>query len=331
MYQGKTVAAVIPAYNEAGFVGDVIDTLPSFIDRAYVIDDASTDDTWAEIQDRADAINDEDRTTAPVTDGGVELHPRIVPIQHDENRGVGGAIKTGYQAALDDEVDVTVVVSGDGQTKPDILERIIRPVVAGEAGYAKGNRLLDQDREAMPAFRRVGNYLLTWLTRVSSGYWGMMDPQNGSTAIAASALEAADIEGMYEGYGYCNDLLARLNAAEVRVADVSRRAVYEDEESHIDYHTYIPRVSLLLLQNFVWRLYVKYASDGAHPVPLAYSVGVLGTATAITREVRRHLGEPSGNAWLTVGLAVAGVAALLTGMVVDRATNRGLTVQHYDR
>lgn len=325
MYDGHTIAAVIPAYNEEPFIGTVIESLPSFVDRAYVIDDASTDDTWTEIQSHAAEINDRHRPDIPVTDGGVELSPRVVPIQHDENRGVGGAIKTGYQAARDDEVDVTVVVCGDGQTDPDSIERIIQPVVAGVAGYAKGDRLRNDPSDAMPAFRRVGNVMLTWLTRIASGYWQVTDPQNGTTAISKAALDAASIDDMYEGYGYCNDLLARLNVAEVTVADVPHRPVYDDEESGITYETYIPRVSMLLLQNFVWRLIAKYGRAGIHPVPLTYSIGALSIGGALLADITARLGGDGGGRPGSVLGVVLGVVAVLAGMALDRRANRELT------
>ncbi|MXR21718.1 glycosyltransferase family 2 protein [Halobacterium bonnevillei] len=331
MYEGHSIAAVIPAYNEESFIGEVIETLPDFVDRAYVVDDASTDDTWTEIQTHAERVNDAKPAESPVTDGGVELDPRVVPIQHDENRGVGGAIKTGYRAALDDGVDVTLVVSGDGQTEPDILERILEPVAAGEAGYAKGNRLLDQDRDAMPRFRQAGNFVLTFLTKISSGYWGMMDPQNGSTAISREALEAVDIAEMYEDYGYCNDLLARLNAAGVTVADVSRRAVYEDEESHIDYRTYIPKVSVLLLGNFLWRLRSKYLSEQFHPLPLFYYAGAVAAGGGLASLLRRAASSESDGVVESLTLVSVGVLGLIAGMVLDREENRGMTVQKYDQ
>jgi len=274
MYKEHTVAVVIPAYNESGFVGDVIDTLPPFVDRVYAIDDQSSDDTWAEITATADRINDS--TTA--TDGGTEFEQQIVAIQHEENRGVGGAIKTGYLRARDDEIDVTAVMGGDGQMDPEILERIIRPVVDGEADYAKGNRLVyEADHEQMPGFRRLGNRILTLLTKIASGYWQLGDPQMGYTAISLDALHDADIEGMYEFYGYCNDLLVRLNVTGHRVADVPSPLNYGDEHSDISYLTYIPRVSLMLLRTFLWRLWSGRRTAAGVSILTLYVAGATAT------------------------------------------------------
>ena len=128
MYRGVTVGVVVPAYNEAGFVGRVIDELPAYIDRAYVVDDGSTDDTWAEITDHSAARN---------ADHDGHFSDLVVPIQHDTNRGVGGAIKTGYQRARAEAVDVTAVLGGDDQMDPDELTQYLDPIVDGVADYTK--------------------------------------------------------------------------------------------------------------------------------------------------------------------------------------------------
>ena len=333
MYRNKTVGAVIPAYNEEPHIGEVIETLPEFVDRAYVVDDDSTDGTWAEIERHAEAVNEPPPEDPPVTDGGVALDPRIVPIQHDDNRGVGGAIKTGYLHALDDGIDVTAVIAGDGQTQPDIVERIVAPVAEGTAGYAKGNRLLGRDRDDMPRLRQVGNFVLTFITKIASGYWKLMDPQNGSTAISHEALDRVDIEEMYEDYGYCNDLLIRLNANGVRVADVSRRAVYEDETSHIEYRTYVPKVSALLLRGFLRRLRTKYLVRDFHPLPLLYYLGALGAGSGLVAALARLLRSDDETRGVVGSLLLLflGCLSLVLAMAFDHDENRDLQVRLYDR
>ena len=329
MLNGKTIGAVVPAYNESGLVGEVIDTLPSFVDRAYVVDDASTDDTWAEIERHAARANEAPREDPPVSGRGVELDPRIVTIQHERNRGVGGAIKSGYARALEDGIDVTAVVAGDGQAEPDIVARIVAPVVAGVADYSKGNRLLDRDREDMPAFRQVGNGMLSLLTKIASGYWKVMDPQNGSTAISLEALEAIDIDALYEDYGFANDLLVRLNVHEMRVADVKRRSVYKDEKSHIRYSRFIPKVSVLLLRDFLWRLRAKYLVRDFHPIPFFYYLGAFGAgagALALLRRLARRDGSGVADA---LSLFLVGWLSMLCAMALDLEENRDLQVLVY--
>jgi glycosyltransferase involved in cell wall biosynthesis len=273
MYEGALVGVVVPAHNEEAHIVEVIDSVPDFVDRLYVIDDCSTDGTWAQITARADAGTVAVTGDPPVrrnwTDGGERLPPSredhigsdrtVVPVRHAENRGRGGAVKTGYNLALSEGIDVVAVMDGDGQMDPAILDRIVEPVVSGKADYAKGNRLVDADSiEQMSYWRLFGNALLTAMTKVASGYYGMRDPQNGYTAIDAETLTDISTESVYEGYGFLNDMLVRLGAHGKRVVDVHMRAIYDDEESGIQYRTFAPVLSWLLLKLFVWRLWVVY-------------------------------------------------------------------------
>jgi glycosyltransferase involved in cell wall biosynthesis len=321
MYRDHTVAAVVPAYNEEGYVGDVVEGLPEFVDRAYLVDDGSTDDTWAEIRQHAARSNE-------AHDGRYDQ--LVVPIQHAENRGVGAAIKTGYLRACEERIDVTVVLGGDDQMDPGELTRYVDPIVDGVADYVKGNRFArPEDRRAMPPFRTVGNVVLSYLTKVASGYWGVMDSQNGYTAISLNALEATDVEGMYDYYGYCNDLLVRLNVAGVAVADVPRSSEYaytDGWKSHIEYTEYVPRVSGMLLRGFVWRLREKYLLGGYDPLALLYGLGagvLAGGLAGLANAVLRRSGD-AGSWFLST---VVGALLLLAAGVRDWAENRHLERQ----
>jgi glycosyltransferase involved in cell wall biosynthesis len=320
MYEGNTVAVVVPAYNEEGFVGHVIDTVPNFVDRVYAVDDCSTDGTWDEIRAHAERI-------APVADGGAvstgAFDRRVVPIRHSENQGVGAAIKTGYCRAREDGIDVTAVMAGDGQMDPEMLSCIIQPVVDGRADYAKGNRLSTPGfREGMSPWRSFGNWLLTFLTKVASGYWSMVDPQNGYTAISGRALSALDIEDVYDDYGFANALLVRLNVHEMRVADVTMPAVYGNERSTIRYSTFVPKLSALLLWGFLWRLKAKYLVRDFHPLAFLYGIGTVGVGAGALSLLRRRR---EGSDGLTA--ALLGGACLALAMVFDRAENEDLEVR----
>ncbi|RQG99483.1 glycosyltransferase family 2 protein [Natrarchaeobius oligotrophus] len=366
MYREHIVGVVIPAYNEEGFVGDVIREMPSFVDRLYVVDDRSTDGTWDEIHAAAKADRERDersRSTVPaggrertdqtadrndrsersdpdraLTDGGPSALPgratvrdsigRVVPIRHRENRGAGGAIKTGYLAALEEGVDATVTVDADGQMDLDLMPRLLDPIVDGVADYAKGNRLLSSEyRASMPRFRLVGNAILTFLTKIASGYWKTMDPQNGYTAISREALEAVDVDELYEYYGYCNDLLVKLNASGLAVADVAMPAVYGDEESSITYSQYVPKVSTMLLRNFLWRLRSKYLVRDFHPLALFYLFGTATIAVAGLRWLSTVVFGSGLSGTASPVLLVAGVALLLFAMTFDMAENEHLETQ----
>ncbi|WP_327052602.1 glycosyltransferase family 2 protein [Halomicrococcus gelatinilyticus] len=329
MYEDSTVAVVVPAYDEEGFVGDVIDTVPGFVDRVYAVDDASTDGTWGEIQARVDhevaggvdagvAASDAATAEREVESDGGAVDQHVVGIRHDRNRGVGAAIKTGYCAARDDGIDVTAVMAGDGQMDPAMLERVVAPVVDGRAEYAKGNRLSSAEyRRDMSTWRSFGNWLLTYLTKVASGYWGMVDPQNGYTAISLDALEAVDVESVYDDYGFANALLTRLNVHGMCVVDVPVPAVYGDEESSIAYSTFVPKLSMLLLRCFLWRLKAKYLVHDFHPLSFLYGVGAAGTGAGLASALRGD--DEDGLAATLVGLV-----ALLLAMTFDREDNEEL-------
>jgi len=337
MYRDHTVAAVVPAYNEAGLVGDVIRTVPDYVDRVYAIDDGSTDETWAEIEAAAESANE--RVDPLAADGGATWDDRVVPIRHDENAGVGAAIKTGYRRAHGDGVDVAVVMAGDGQMDPDVLEALLDPIVEGDADYAKGNRLLDTDAvREMPRFRLFGNVLLTLLTKIASGYWKSGDPQNGYTAVRLDAFDDVPLDSVYDDYGFANDLLVRLNCHEKRVADVALPAVYGEEESHIDYVPFVRNVSTLLLRSFLRRLHLRYVVREFHPLVVFYYAGAgAGVASAACLGLAaRALGDAdrAGSLPLALGgLLVGCFAVLFLGLAatLDRRESVPLETQVIER
>jgi glycosyltransferase involved in cell wall biosynthesis len=325
MYRGHTVGVVIPAYNEEGFVGDTLRSVPEFVDRVYAVEDGSTDGTWREIRTTTTAINERR------SDDDDPFPQVVVPIQHEQNRGVGGAIKTGYLRAREEDVDLTVVMGADGQMEPEKMTDLMDPIVDGQADYTKGNRFLGRtERGDMPLFRFVGNATLGAITKIASGYWNNGDPQSGYTVISRHALEETAIEDMYEFYGYCNDLLVKLNVAGMRVVDVPRPIIYGDEQSHIKYHTYIPKVSGMLLKNFLWRLKTKYLVFDFHPLVAAYGVGgiatllgLLGFAWALPGV--GSVGTPLARGGAAAGFVLFGALSLVLAMGMDMQANEELS------
>src|SRR5450432_2394043 len=211
MFRGRSVAVVIPAYNERDKIAATIRSVPGYVDHILVVDDGSADGTAAAARRHAS------RRRA----GVVEV------VRHDVNRGVGAAIATGYARAVELGVDLTAVMAGDGQMDPADLPRLLEPVALGRADYAKGNRFAwPQGWRHMPPTRLWGNVVLSLATRVASGYWRLFDSQCGYTAASRRALLAIGPHTMFARYGYPNDLLARLGAAGARVVDVPVRPVY---------------------------------------------------------------------------------------------------------
>lgn len=324
VYRDHTVGVVITAYNEEELVGAVIDGLPSFVDRVYAVDDCSTDGTWAEITQRAGAAST-DTASLPVPDGGQHRRNRVVPIHHEQNRGVGSAIKSGFREALDDDVDIVAVMDGDEQMDPDHLDRLLDPIIDGRASYAKGNRLTKLSHTgSMSWFRLLGNVVLTILTRIASGYWRMRDPQNGYNAIETTALQRIPLPQLHDRYGFRNDMLIRLSVHSETVADVAMPAVYGEEESGIRYTTFVPRMSWLLLCRFVWRIRTDLPEYRVSSPSVSGSMSVLAGLAVITR-MRARKRAP---AWVThLGTVLSGLLVVFT-MVEDRyANDKTITIE----
>jgi len=241
MYRGLAIAVVIPAFNERRAIEGTVATVPAFVDRVIVVDDASTDDTAP----RAEAAAA--RRADPAS---VEV------IRHLQNRGVGGAIATGYRRALALGADVAVVMAGDGQMDPHDLPALLDPIADGAADYVKGNRFLHPAIwSTMPAARIVGNALLSAATRVTSGYRHVFDSQCGYTAIRRAALERIALGELFPRYGYPNDLLSRLSVAEMRVVDVPVRPIYGAHwKSGIHLGTALHPIPWVLLRSWGSRL-----------------------------------------------------------------------------
>ena len=260
MYKEHSIGVVVLAYNEENHIKDTIETLPDFVDKIYVVDDGSTD------------------KTAEIVKTLTEQNQRIHLIQHEVNKGPGAALVTGYKAALKEEIDVIVKMDGDNQMDPEQLPNLLGPIIEGKADYTKGNRLLSPEyRSGMTKWRFFGNSILTFLTKIGSGYWQMMDPQNGYTVTSRSALERINLDSVYPYYGYLNDILVKLNVYGYRVTDIIMPAKYGRERSSIKYSKYIVKVSLMLLRDFFWRLKMKYVVLSFHPLVLFYMLGIVLT------------------------------------------------------
>jgi glycosyltransferase involved in cell wall biosynthesis len=257
MFRGAKVAVVIPAFNEADKIAATIRSVPGFVDYILVVDDASSDGTGSL------AARISRRSSGRGTRRAIEI------LTHDLNRGVGAAIATGYERALALGADATAVMAGDGQMDPADLPRLLAPVVAGTADYAKGNRFAwPGGWRAMPIHRVAGNVALSLLTQLSSGYFGIFDSQCGYTVASRRALLAIDPRApgaMFARYGYPNDLLGRLRVAGARVVDVPVRPIYGAAwRSGIRVRQVIVPLLFILLRAFLRRLAAR-ALPGGNP------------------------------------------------------------------
>jgi len=309
MYRGKRIAVVVPAYNEELLVRSTLEGIPAFVDRIYAINDGSADSTYDIIVQRS------------------KEDERVVPIDHKVNRGVGAALITGYKRSMKDGMDITAVMAGDDQMDPRYLPALLDPIVEGRADYSKGNRLADVDYvKGMSAFRLLGNAVLTLLTKLSTGFYNINDPQNGYTAMSNEVFETIDPDSIFPWYGYCNDILMRLKVHGFRVVDVPIPARYGKERSSIPYPMYVARLSRLLLVNFILRLGMKKALLRPRRAPRSTVTGTvliaIGGAAAAMPGIAMEVSQTDiteGLVLITIG---TGIVLVLYGHLINMASKK---------
>ena len=314
MYRNNTIAVVVPAYNEEKLIRKVLETTPVFVDHIVVVDDASSDGTGEVVQTRQ------------------AKDPRVIYLRHPSNEGVGAAITTGYKWSRDRKVDVTVVMAGDGQMNPDDLPRLLDPIVAGEADYAKGNRLFTGKAwSIIPKTRYIGNAILSFFTKIASGYWHVADSQSGYAAMTLEVLQTLDLDAIYKRYGMPNDLLVKLNVFNFRVKDVPVTPVYGiGERSGIRIYKVVFTLSFLLLKLFFWRLQEKYVIRDFHPLVLFYLMGFVLTPVGLVLGFyllfyRLLIGPvATTSALLAAFFSISGLQSLFFAMWFDMEYNKGL-------
>jgi glycosyltransferase involved in cell wall biosynthesis len=308
MLNNKTIAVVVPAYNEEKQIGMVIDSMPEFVDRIVIVNDCSRDKT-AEVVLKY--IKQENGNYKNGKIGSVEINPnkyneadivlqkngkrelgyfypsevvnhhpetsRIILINHLKNGGVGRAVARGYKWCLDNNIDCVAKLDGDGQMDPDELSEICNPVVFDNVDYVKGNRLLHgASADVIPGTRYFGNSILSMLTKVASGYWRASDTQTAYTAISKRALGFLKLYKLYPGYGYPNDILIKLNIVKCTLKEVQIKPVYRiGEKSKMKIGKIIPRISWILLSGFFIRLWIKYFVRDFHPLFLLYHLALI--------------------------------------------------------
>lgn len=234
------VAVVVPCYRVADRVLGVLAAIPSRVDRIFCVDDACPDGSGARI---AESCAD----------------PRVRVLTHGQNQGVGGAMVTGYRAALEEEMDIVVKLDGDGQMDPALIPRFVTFLEAGEADYCKGNRFYRvATLTGMPWSRLIGNAVLSFLSKLSSGYWQIFDPTNGYTAIHAAALRLLPLESIDKGYFFESDMLFRLSTIRAVVRDIPMAAVYGGETSSLRIRKVVAPFIVKHVRNFLKRIGYNY-------------------------------------------------------------------------
>jgi glycosyltransferase involved in cell wall biosynthesis len=253
----SSVAVVIPCYKVKRFVVDLISAIPDVVTLIYVIDDACPDGSGKLVEE---TVNDD----------------RVKVIYHAENQGVGGAVMTGYSAAIEDGADIIVKIDGDGQMDPSLIPHFIDPIIVGESDYSKGNRFYDlEEIRAMPPIRLFGNAILSLMTKLSSGYWNLFDPTNGYTAIHSDVARHLPFEKISRRYFFETDILFRLNTLRAVVVDIPMDAKYGEEFSNLKISKIVGEFLFKHVRNLIKRIFYNYYLRDLSLASIELPVGLL--------------------------------------------------------
>lgn len=258
------IAVVIPCYKVRNHILKVIDGIGPEVVRIYAVDDCCPDGSGSFIEAQC---KDE----------------RVKIVRHAENQGVGGAVMSGYRAAIDDGMEVLVKVDGDGQMDPALIADFVAPILAGEADYTKGNRFFDlEEIREMPGMRLFGNAVLSFMTKLSSGYWDLFDPTNGYTAIHAEVARHLPFKKISCRYFFETDMLFRLNTIRAVVVDVPMDAKYGDEVSNLKISKIVGEFLIKHVRNFGKRIFYNYYLRGMSMASIELPLGLIMMVFGLT-------------------------------------------------
>ena len=302
-----TVAVVIPCYKVTKHVLGVIEAIDrGYVDKIYAVDDCCPDKSGDVVEHR---------------------YPpeQVTVIQNDVNQGVGGAVIAGYKRALADNMDIIVKIDGDGQMDPRLISDFITPIWAGEADYTKGNRFYNLDKITdMPRMRLFGNAILSFLTKLSSGYWNLFDPTNGYTAIHREVLQELPFDKLSKRYFFESDILFRLNTIRAVVVDVPMDAKYHSEQSNLKINKIIGEFLIKHTRNFAKRIFYNYflrdASVASIELPLGlgfFLFGIIYGSLKWTAFAKANLATPVGTVILASLTTLIGLQLLLSFLAYD--------------
>jgi len=301
----KKIAVVVPAYKVRLHLENVVRELPEFIDNVIVVDDACPEKSYKALEN-------------------VDIKSLVV-VRHDINMGVGGALISGYKKVLELGCDIVIKIDGDGQMDSSYIEKLIEPILNNNADYTKGNRFYDFNAlKQMPKMRLFGNSALSFLVKMSSGYWNVMDPTNGFTAINKKALLSLDLDLLSKRYFFESDMLINLNIESAVVADVAIPAKYGDEESSLSITKTLFSFPQKLLRGLCKRIFYKYFvydfNMASVYMILGFPMVLGGTGFGLYRWIIgavQNEANSAGTVMLSVLPIILGVQFLLQAISID--------------
>ena len=255
MLHDKTIVVIVPSFNVEGQIEKAVRGLCEYVDHIIIVDDYSEDKTIEVVEKIPD--------------------DRIILLRNKKNEGVGGATKAGLKKALELGGDIFVKYDGDGQMDPSRMEDIISPLLEGY-DYAKGNRFIHINQlKTMPFLRLIGSFVLTFLTKLASGYWNIFDPQNGYVGLTREKAELLPVKSLHNRYFFENDILIQMNIIEAKVKDISMPSKYGNEKSSMKVQVILLTFPYLLFKRFILRIYKKYILFKFSVIGLFYFSGLL--------------------------------------------------------
>ena len=314
------ITVVIPAFKVANQILGVIERIGPAVSLIVVVDDCCPESSGQLVQSSS-------------------KDKRVKVLAHQENKGVGGAMITGYRFALQEGADVIVKLDGDGQMDPFLIPNLLEPILKEKADYVKGNRFFNvQAILQMPKVRILGNLVLSFFSKISTGYWQVFDPNNGFTAIHASALKQLPLDKISNRYFFESDMLFRLNLARAVVADVPMDAVYGDEKSNLSIVRTLFEFPLKHSRNFVKRIAYSYYLRDFTLASLELPVGLLlftsGSAAAIynwIHSAQLNQATPTGTLILIAMMLLSSIQLLLSFASYDMQASPQKPISNFDR
>lgn len=300
------IVVVIPCYKVTRHVLEVIASIGNEVGRIYVVDDACPDASGRFVEKHC-------------------VDQRVHVIYHEINQGVGGAVMTGYRAGIEDGAEVIVKVDGDGQMDASLIPNFVEPILAGEADYTKGNRFFDlEEIRAMPTIRLFGNAVLSFMTKLSSGYWDLFDPTNGFTAIHADVARHLTFGKISKRYFFETDMLFRLNTLRAVVVDIPMSASYGDEVSNLKISKIIGEFLLKHARNLIKRIFYNYYLRDLSIASIELPLGVLFLLFGLVfggwnwvTGMQNGLATPAGTVMLSALPILMGLQLVLAFLAYD--------------
>ncbi len=316
MYKGTKIGVVIPTYKARDSILSVVEGIPEWVDEIVVVDDACPHGSGDQL-------------------AGASRAEKLIIIKHDENRGVGVATVAGYRQALETHCDIIVKIDSDGQMDPELMPRFIDPILNGEADYCKGNRFFrPESLSGMPPVRLIGNAGLSFLSKMSSGYWDLMDPTNGYTAVHGNILRALPLDKLADRYFFESDLLFRLSTLRAVVADVPMNSRYSVENSSLSAVDSLFRFLLMHLNRTGKRVFYNYFLRNFSVASLLLVFGVVFSAYGlisggVTYFTNQASGQetPTGTILIVTIFILVGIQMLLAFVSHD-ISNRPQRIVH---